>query len=76
MAPLARRPCLYRQNSCTWRTPECKQITTMNEAELYVRAHSTECIYNPVVVEEKQHKWEREEVETARHVAIKMAEVA
>ena len=41
-----------------------------------MRAHSTECIYKTVVVEEKQHKWEREEVETARHVAIKMAEVA
>ena len=79
MAPLARRPCLYTENGCTWRTPYCKQITTIPEAEIYVRAHSTECIYNPVVVQNTQHRRERElaweEADIARHIKIETAEV-
>ena len=47
----------------------------MNEAELYARAHSIECIYNLVVVQDMQHKGEREEAETARLIAIEVAEV-
>ena len=75
MAHLARRPFLYRENGCPWQTPECKQITTMVKAKIYVRAHSTDCNYNPVVVQDTQHKREREEAETARRIAIKVAEV-
>jgi hypothetical protein len=75
MATLARRPYLYRENGCPWRANKCKEITTMNEAELYARAHSIECIYNLVVVQDMQHKGEREEAETACLIAIEVAEV-
>jgi hypothetical protein len=47
----------------------------MNKANLYLRAHSTKCIYNPVVVQEMKHKREREVAENAHCVAVKMAEV-
>ena len=75
MAPLSRRHCLYREDGCPWQTPECKQITTMAEAKIYVRAHSTEFIYNPAVVQDTQHKREREAADTARRIAIEVAEV-
>ena len=69
MAPLARRPCLSTENGCNWRTPYYEQITTIPEAEIYVRAHSIECIYNPVVVEETRNKREQEAADTARRWA-------
>ena len=74
--PLARRPCLYKKLGCPWRTPKCKQITTMAKAENYVRMHSTECIHNPAVVQDTNHKREREEAETVRRIAIEEAEVS
>ena len=56
MAPVARRPCLYRVEGCNWKTPECIAITTVNEAKVYLSSHSDKCIHNPVVVEERQHR--------------------
>jgi hypothetical protein len=51
MAPIARRPCLYTEAGCTWQTPQCDQITTVNKGQQNVRAHSTECLSNPAMVE-------------------------
>ena len=60
MAPLTRRRCLYKEGGCAWQVLQCDQISTTAEAKLYVRSHSTGCIYNPVVVQEMQHRRERE----------------
>ena len=50
------------EGGCTWRTPQCDQISTIAEAEAYVGRHSTECIFNPTVVEERIH-WRQMEAE-------------
>ena len=60
MAPLTRRRFPYEEGGCAWQVPQCDQISTMAEAKLYLRSHSTGCIYNPVVVQEMQHRRERE----------------
>ena len=44
---------------CTWQTPQCGQITTVVEADLYVKIHSRECLFNPAVAEENTHRRER-----------------
>ena len=75
MAPFSSRPCLYKEDGFTWQTPKCEHITTMNEAKLYMRARSNKCINNPAVVQETEHKREREVADTARCVAIELAEV-
>ena len=57
---IARKPCLYKEDGCNWQVPKHDQISiTTDEAELYVRSHSTGCIYNPVVVQETRHRWEQ-----------------
>ena len=71
MAPLTRRRCLYEEGGCAWQVPQCNQISTTAEAELYVRSHSTSCIYNPAVVQETQRRPDREAVETACRRAAK-----
>ena len=76
MAPLARRLCLYMEGGCTWKTPLCDQITIVSEAEQYLMGHSSECVFNPAVVEERQHKRRQEEAEVACPVAETEAEVA
>ena len=55
---------------CTWQTPQCGQITTVVEADLYVKIHSRECLFNPAVAEENTHRREAEAGEaTARREA-------
>ena len=75
--PLTERQCLHAENGCTWQTPSCC-IPTIVEAEWYVKAHGSECTLNPVVVEERQHRWQqedaawrKEEAAAARHMAAK-----
>ena len=64
MAPIARRPCLYLDGGCTWQTPQCDQIDTIAEAKLYVKLHSSECLFNPAVAEERTHRRQAEAAET------------
>ena len=65
MAPLARRPSLCVEGGCTCCT-WClnlvyDQIATTAEAEQHVRAHRSECTFNPVVMEEREHRrWQGE----------------
>ena len=72
MAPIARRPYLNLEEGCTWQTQQCDQISTIAEAENYVRAHSSECIFSPVVVEERLHRRGLEAAATARRVAAEV----
>ena len=62
MAPLARRPCIYTEDGCNWQTPQCDQITTVAEAQENLKLHSTECIFNPRVVEERRY-WRQVEAD-------------
>ena len=69
MAPIARRPCIYTEDGCNWQTPQCDQITIIAEAQENVRLHSTECIFNPRAVEERQYQRQVEADEIARREA-------
>ena len=61
MAPIGKRPCVYIDNGCIWTTPTHHLITTREDIEAYVRAHSSECLHNPPVQQNRQHTLEREE---------------
>ena len=69
MAPLTGRHCLYEEGGCAWQAPQCDQISTTAQAEMYVRSHRTGCFYNPVVVQEIYHRREQAAVETSRRWA-------
>ena len=70
MKPLAGRSCLYKEDGCDWQVPQCDQVPIMlKEANLYVRSHSTGFLYNPVAVQETQHRREQEAMERAHHWA-------
>ena len=76
MAPLVRRPCLYQEQGCNWMTQECDQITTIAEAEIYVKLHGTDCIHNPAVVQANTLKQQRWEAENTRQMVAEEAEAA
>ena len=66
MEPLAGRSCLYTEDGCSWQVPQCDQDSiTAKEADLYVKSHSTGCLYSPVAVKETQHRREQEAAERA-----------
>ena len=46
-------------------------ITTREEIKAYIRAHSSECLHNPLVRETRQRTLEREEAETLRRIEAK-----
>ena len=70
MEPLAGRSCLYTEDGCSWQVPQCDQDSiTAKEADLYVKSHSTGCLYSPVAVKETQHRREQEAAERARRWA-------
>ena len=57
--------CFFRENACPWLTPKCG-IYTRAEAEMKLRYHSTNCIYSPLVAQERQRKQEQEAAEKGR----------
>ena len=68
--PLAKRPCLHTENGCTSQIPRCG-IPTIAEAEWYVKGHGSKCNFNPVVMEERQHRWQQEEAAWRQEEAAK-----
>ena len=58
--------CFFRENGCPWLTPKCGLYTTA-EAKMKLRHHSTDCIYSPLVAQERQRKREQKAEETGRH---------
>ena len=68
MAPISKRPCVYADSGCTWTTLTSHLITTREETEAYMRAHSSECLQNPLVQEARQRTMEREDAERLRRI--------
>ena len=55
--------CFFRENGCPWLTAKCGLFTTA-KAEMKLRYHSIDCIYSPLVAQERQCKREKEAAET------------
>ena len=66
MAPIGKRPCLYFDSRCIWITPTHHLITTREETEAYIRAHSYKYLHNPPVRETRQRTLQREEAKKLR----------
>ena len=62
------------ERGCTWHTPHCAEISTVAEAQHYVRAHGSECVFNQAVVEEREHRRQQERVATIRREAAEAVE--
>ena len=54
MEPIGNKPCIYAKNGCMWKTPTSHLITMREDNEANMRVHSSECLHNPLVRENRQ----------------------
>ena len=54
MEPIGKKPCIYAKNGCMWKTPTSHLITMREDNEANMRVHSSECLHNPLVRENRQ----------------------
>ena len=70
MAPIGKKTCVYVKNICTWTTATHHPIPTRKDIKSYIKAHSSECLHNQLVLQTRQRTREQEEAEMLRRIEV------